>query len=239
VPPTNKTFFLPHWGGPGNGHGHVTWEDWELPGFEDAVEALGGEQGAGLTAVVLAYLTQIWVHQRRPLQGVENLIPIDGSGFYTVADGAFNPNAIGGGIIIDSFPDDIDMIFGELPIYYFGMAGFGSINAEGITGELFGRAFQIGSNQTGTPFFFPPQFLNHKTNILNMPPNPNLPNLVWWHLKPGVTGRVSLLTEDTMFGVTANTSDASDSYGQSYNPTLNYPWAGGPLDGGLNPTQPP
>lgn len=195
--------------------------------------ALGFAENYGLTTVVLAYLTQIWARMYLPLDGEIFSIPITGSGFIDTIRFPFSPWIIGADIEIVVVPDNIDMIFGELPIYYLGMAGFGSSFNQSVQIPLFGEVFDLGIN-TGIQNFDPPIFLNHLSNNLGIRDNTTTKNLVWWHLKPGVRGFLTVTTQ-FMGPHTYTTIENADPFVQAFNPLEVNPWQDGQVDGGLNP----
>lgn len=235
--PTDKRFSLPHYAGPGSGSGIIQWDDYDLPGFEDAGEQLGIPANAGLTTVILAYLTQNWIKLHEPLVGERRSFPISGSGWITTADAEFWPQIIGAEINIAVWPDESDITYGDPNVFYFGMCGTGAASDPVSAVAPILGVFRFTAREV-VPGFKRIQWINHENHFLDIDRFGGITNTIWWALKPGVRGFLTLYLESVAQRLRSLTITA-DPFNQVFNPWLPNPWQGGDVDGGLNAVGPP
>lgn len=236
---TASRFTLPHYRDDGFNVGGIRWENYDLPAIEDEVNFTTlNFIGFGLTTVLLAYLTQIWVELNKPEAGFQAILPIRGSGYCTLQSLGLRNKIIGVRMnIVPPPPDDSDLIYGQLPIYYLGMAGYGGVRTQGTAINTGLGLLQIGITND-EPYFAAPIFINHLTQTFPLPKGEGEHSLFWWHLKEGLRGFITVTEEYTDEPIQCTYQSGGDVT-QRFNPKLSYPWQGGMFDGGLNPTQNP
>lgn len=202
---------LPITGGAGRIPGAVTWESTCVPTLESDPDA----DGTGCTAAIFGYLSDIWCRTVHPVSRVQDDVQdMSGSGEYVAPGRNGNPYLAAVQFDLDPpAPSNTDLIFGDVPIYYLGLCGFGV--APVLTGYFnAGPVVLQGQVSIGGSRKLPPIFINHLNNWIPAP-HPQL-NVFWWHLKPGVKGKFLPIAIDYGFGATTNVPGVAQGWLPSY-----------------------
>lgn len=201
---------IPRTGGLNTITGAVTWERTCLP----SLESNPGADGFGCTTALFGYLADIWARTCHNLSRVvDEPIDLVDSGFYQNPDTTFPWLH---SVRIDFFPPPptySDLLYGEVPIYYLGMMGWGF--SPGVSGQFSAGPIRLSGGVTfSEPYKLAPIFINHLKNEVRAP-QAGL-NAFWWHLKKGVRGVMTPHVIDYGFGATANPEGAAQTYQPSY-----------------------
>lgn len=201
---------IPKAGGTGNIADNVTWETTCVP----SIESDPFTDGIGCTVAIFGYLADIWARTCHPLlRTVDEPLDIEGSGEYQNPSSVYRSLAIVRMFLQLPPPVASDLIFGNVPIYYLGMCGWGNAPRFGL-GYSAGPTFIQGSVSFGESSKAPPKFINHQDNYFIAPSVGY--NTFWWHLKPGVRGTIYPQVTDYGYGATGNVPEIAQTWMPSY-----------------------
>lgn len=195
-----------------------------LPTLESDPEV----DGAGCTAALFAYLTQIWLKtclQPAPVI-TDQRFGVQGDGVINLTLDSQQANCSAAIVDIQFLPDDIDMVFGQPPLIYPGVCGFGFQSDVGISVQVGERTFALGVS--ASPIAYGKmQYMNHIVQAF-FPENPIL-NCFWYHFKSGVVANI------ICYGAQVGAGASCITGGTVFNNGLGILQHFNPLAGGFNP----